>query len=286
MIISVASGKGGTGKTMVATSFAFSLKNDFQVQLLDADVEEPNSHIFLKPVFDKTDEVSIMVPHINRERCNYCGTCAEVCAFNAIAVVKDVVLTFPELCHGCGACSYLCPRQAISETPSQIGLVETGSAGKISFVQGKLAIGQTMPTPVVRKVKDYVNREKITIIDVAPGTSCPVIAAIKGSDFCLLVTEPTPFGLNDLKLAVETVRQLEVPYGLVLNRTGVGDSGVEEYCRKANIPILLTIPLDLNIARFYSEGITLAEGMPEWQKEFREVLQKIQEITGERNSST
>ncbi|MDD5122723.1 MAG: ATP-binding protein [Dehalococcoidales bacterium] len=286
MIISVASGKGGTGKTMVATSFAFSLKNDFQVQLLDADVEEPNSHIFLKPVFDKTDEVSVMVPSVNKDRCNYCGTCAEVCAFNAIAVVKDVVLTFPELCHGCGACSYLCPRQAISETPSQIGLVETGSAGKISFVQGKLAIGQTMPTPVVRKVKDYVNREKITIIDVAPGTSCPVIAAIKDSDFCLLVTEPTPFGLNDLKLAVETVRQLEVPYGLVLNRTGVGDSGVEEYCRRENIPILLTIPLDLNIARFYSEGITLAKGMPEWQKEFREVLQKIQEITGERNSST
>ncbi|MDD3265530.1 MAG: ATP-binding protein [Dehalococcoidales bacterium] len=286
MIISVASGKGGTGKTMVATSFAFSLKNDFQVQLLDADVEEPNSHIFLKPVFDKTDEVSVMVPSVNKDRCNYCGTCAEVCAFNAIAVVKDVVLTFPELCHGCGACSYLCPRQAISETPSQIGLVETGSAGKISFVQGKLAIGQTMPTPVVRKVKDYVNRKKIAIIDAAPGTSCPVIAAIKDSDFCLLVTEPTPFGLNDLKLAVETVRQLEVPYGLVLNRTGVGDSGVEEYCREENIPILLTIPLDLNIARFYSEGITLAEGMPEWQKEFREVLQKIQEITGERNSST
>ncbi|MFA7179497.1 MAG: hypothetical protein WC075_06195, partial [Dehalococcoidales bacterium] len=160
------------------------------------------------------------------------------------------------------------------------------SAGKISFVQGKLAIGQTMPTPVVRKVKDYVNRKKIAIIDAAPGTSCPVIAAIKDSDFCLLVTEPTPFGLNDLKLAVETVRQLEVPYGLVLNRTGVGDSGVEEYCRRENIPILLTIPLDLNIARFYSEGITLAKGMPEWQKEFREVLQKIQEITGERNSST
>lgn len=286
MIISVASGKGGTGKTMVATSFAFSLKNDFQVQLLDADVEEPNSHIFLKPVFDKTDEVSVTVPSVNKDRCNYCGTCAEVCAFNAIAVVKDVVLTFPELCHGCGACSYLCPRQAISEIPNRIGVVETGSAGKISFVQGKLGIGQTMPTPVVRKVKDYVNRKKIAIIDAAPGTSCPVIAAIKGSDFCLLVTEPTPFGLNDLKLAVETVRQLEVPYGLVLNRTGVGDSGVEEYCRRENIPILLTIPLDLNIARFYSEGITLAEGMPEWQKEFREVLQKIQEITGERNSST
>jgi len=286
MIISVASGKGGTGKTMVATSLAVSLKDDYKVQLLDVDVEEPNSHIFLKPVFSQSSEVSVMVPSVNNERCNYCGTCAEACAFNAIAVVKDVIMTFPELCHGCGACSYLCPRQAISETPNQIGIVETGTAGKISFVQGKLDIGQTMPTPVVRKAKEYLDREKIAIIDAAPGTSCPVIAAIKGSDFCLLVTEPTPFGLNDLKLAVETARQLEVPCGLVLNRTGVGDSKVEEYCLQEKIPILLTIPLDVNIARFYSEGITLAEGMPEWQKDFREVIQMIKEITGEGNSST
>ncbi|MFA6612396.1 MAG: ATP-binding protein [Dehalococcoidales bacterium] len=286
MIISVASGKGGTGKTMVSTSLAASIKNNYNVQLLDADVEEPNSHIFLKPVFETSHAVSINVPVVNEDRCNHCGKCAEVCAFNAIAVVKDFVLTFPELCHGCGACSYLCPRRAINEAPNQIGTVETGKAGSISFVQGKLDIGQTMPTPVVREVKELTSREHIAIIDASPGTSCPVIAAIKDSDFCLLVTEPTPFGLNDLKLAVETVKQMGIPCGLILNRAGVGDSRVEEYCQKENIPILLTIPLDLNIARLYSKGTTLAEGLPQWQENFKEVFRKIREITGERNSST
>lgn len=286
MIIAVASGKGGTGKTMVATSLALSLKDEYKVQLLDADTEEPNSHIFLKPQFTATEAVSIMTPSVNKERCDYCGKCAEVCAFNAIAVIHEAVLTFPELCHGCGACSYLCPRQAISEAANQVGIIKTGNAGDISFVQGTLDIGQTMPTPLVRRVKDYTSHEGVAIIDVAPGTSCPVIAAIKGSDFCLLVAEPTPFGLNDLKLAVETARQLEVPCGLILNRTGVGDSGVEDYCREQNIPILLNIPLDIDIARSYSQGTTLAEGMPEWQDKFKEVLKQIQEIIGERNSSS
>ncbi|MDD5604772.1 MAG: ATP-binding protein [Dehalococcoidales bacterium] len=286
MIISIASGKGGTGKTMVATSLAASIKNDYEVQLLDADVEEPNSHIFLKPTINNIHYVSIMTPLINEERCNHCGKCAEICAFKAVVTIKDTVLTFPELCHGCGACSYLCPRQAISETPNQIGIIETGAAGNISFVQGKLDIGQTMPTPVVRKVKEHIDQKKIAIIDAAPGTSCPVIAAIKDSDFCLLVTEPTPFGLNDLKLAVETVTQLSVPCGLVLNRSGIGYSNVEEYCHQENIPILLTIPLSLNIARFYSEGIMLVEGLPEYQEKFKQAFSRIQEIASERNSRT
>lgn len=277
MIISVASGKGGTGKTLVATSLALSLMRRGKVQLLDCDVEEPNAHILLKPTFSHREEVSIPIPSIDEERCTLCGKCAEVCAFNAIAVVKGKVLVFPELCHGCGACSYLCPEKAISEEGRVVGIVEVGNSGDIELVHGKLSIGEAMAPPVIRKVKQHLNRESTAIIDVPPGTSCPVIEAVKGSDYCILVTEPTPFGLNDLALMVEVVRELSVSYGVVINRAGVGDGKVEQYCADENIPILMKIPLDIEIARFYSRGVTLAEGMPEWQKPFLKLLDDISE---------
>ena len=278
MVISVASGKGGTGKTLVATSLALSLKDKERVQLLDCDVEEPNCHIFLKPAFSQRERVSIPVPQVDESKCTHCGKCAEVCAYHAIAVLKQRVLIFAELCHGCGACSYLCPEKAISELDREIGMVETGNSDSLEFVHGKLSVGEAMAPPVIRKVKEHINPQKTVIIDVSPGTSCPVVEAIKGSDFCLLVTEPTPFGLNDLALAVEVVRKLKVPCGVVINRAGVGDKGVEEYCLRENLPILLTIPIDTKIAALYSRGIPLVKGIPEWQERLLKLWDKIVEV--------
>jgi len=284
MIISVASGKGGTGKTLVATSLALSLKDIEDVQLLDCDVEEPNDHLFLKPVILQSETVCIPVPKIDFSKCTYCGECARVCVYKAIVVLPKSILVFDNLCHGCGACSYLCPEKAISEQGREIGVVESGFVDGIEFVQGKLTVGEAMPTPVIRKVKNRVNHKKTAIIDVSPGTSCPVVESIKETDFCLLVTEPTPFGLNDLILAVETVRDLKVPFGVIINRAGIGDEKVEQYCSTENIPILLTIPLDREIARLYSVGITLVQGIPIWKDSFLSSYRKIREIINERSS--
>ena len=281
MIISVASGKGGTGKTLIATSLAISLKADNKVQLLDCDVEEPNSHIFIKPNFSHKEQVFVPIPKVNETKCTYCGKCAEVCAYNAITVIKEKVLVFPELCHGCGACSYLCPESAISEEGKDLGVVEIGSSDGIEFIQGKLNVGEAMATPVIRKVKEQINSKSIVIVDVSPGTSCPVVESIKDSDFCILVTEPTPFGLNDLALAVDVVRKLEIPCGIVINRSGLGDSKVAEYCHKESIPIMLTIPLDRSIASLYSRGIPLVEGIPKWRRHFVELLGNIKDMTNE-----
>ena len=276
MIISIASGKGGTGKTLVATSLALSLGKG--VQLLDCDVDEPNAHILLTPSIVSNQPVCIPIPKVEEERCTYCGHCAEVCAYHAIAVIKEKVLVFPELCHGCGACSYLCPGKAISEEGREIGVVEKGYSGDIELVQGKLTVGEAMAPPVIRAVKSYVEPSKTVIIDVSPGTSCPVVEAVKGGDFCLLVTEPTPFGLNDLSLAVEVVRRLGILCGVVLNRVGVGDSRVDEYCLAQGIPILLRIPLDREIAKLYSRGIPLAIGMPEWRDIFMGLFHSIEQL--------
>ena len=286
MIVSVASGKGGTGKTLVATSLALSLKDKYKVQLLDCDVEEPNDHIFIKPTITRSEAVSIPVPSVDEEKCTHCGKCGEVCAFNAIAVTKQKVLVFPELCHGCGACSYLCPEKAISEVANNIGVIEAGNANGIDFIHGKLDVGQMMAPPVIRKVKELADNNRVTIIDASPGTSCPVVEAVKDSDFCLLVTEPTPFGLNDLILAVETVRQLGIPCGIVLNRAGIGDGKTEEYCLRENLPIMSNIPFDTGIASFYSRGIPLVEGMPQFKNSFVELFDKIGEVVNEGSSNS
>jgi len=286
MIISVASGKGGTGKTLVATSLALSLKDREQVQLLDCDVEEPDAHIFLKPVITSSESVYILVPKVDEDKCTYCGKCAQVCVYHAIVVLGEHVLTFPQLCHGCGACSYLCPENAISEEGREGGIVEWGHSDGIKFAHGKLNVGEAMAPPVIRKVKEQASHNGVVIVDAPPGTSCPVVESIKDSDFCLLVTEPTPFGLNDLVLAVETVRELDIPCGVVLNRAGVGDKKVEEYCQKENIPILLTIPLNTEIARLYSKGIPFVEGIPQWNGSFLKLFDKIEETVYEGISDT
>ncbi|MDY6918336.1 MAG: ATP-binding protein [Chloroflexota bacterium] len=273
MIVSVASGKGGTGKTLVATSLALSLEGE--VQLLDCDVEEPNAHIFLKPTITHREAVSVAVPEVDAAECSLCGRCAEVCAFNAIAVLPKKVMVFPELCHGCGACSYLCPENAISEVGREVGVLEMGHSGRIEFVHGKLAIGEAMAPPLIRRVKEQVKVGKTAIVDVPPGTSCPVVEAVRGCDFCLLVTEPTPFGLNDLALAVQVMRKLGIPCGVLVNRDGTGNSDVEDYCRGEGVPVLLRIPLDTEIARLYSRGITLVEGMPQWRPAFQALFEDM-----------
>jgi len=278
MILSVASGKGGTGKTLVSTSLALSLKDRDDIQFLDCDVEEPNGHILLKPIFTQREPVYIPVPKVDEDRCTHCGKCAEVCVYHCLAVLKERVLVFPELCHGCGACSYLCPEDAIAEEGREVGVVEIGNSKGIDFIHGKLNIGEAMAPPVIRQVKEHIKPGKDTIIDVPPGTSCPVVESVKGSDYCLLVTEPTPFGLNDLALAVDMVRELGIPCGVVLNRAGVGDSKTEDYCLREHLPILLEIPLDIEIARLYSQGISLVKGLPEWREPFVTLFDRIERL--------
>lgn len=274
MILSVASGKGGTGKTLVATSLALSLEQG-TVQLLDCDVEEPNAHILLRPQIDSPRPVTVPVPAIDTEKCTYCGLCSEACAYNAIAVAGRTVLVFRELCHGCGACSYVCPAGAISEEPRQVGVVESGRAGGVRFVGGRLNVGEAMAVPLIRAVKKLADPKATVILDAPPGTSCPVVETIRGSDFCLLVTEPTPFGLSDLTIAVEVAREVNVPCGVVINRDGPGDEGVERYCAQEGIPVLMRIPFDRRIAEAYCRGETLAAYMPSWQQAFRDLFEAV-----------
>ncbi|HID93438.1 MAG TPA: 4Fe-4S dicluster domain-containing protein, partial [bacterium (Candidatus Stahlbacteria)] len=217
MIISIASGKGGTGKTTVAVNFALSLEGD-KIQFLDCDVEEPNADIFLKPIIDKQEPFYTPKPVVDESKCTYCGRCSEVCLYNAIAVVKERVLIFYELCHSCGACKVVCPQEAILELDIKKGTIEEGKAGAIEFVKGELEVSEASPTPLVRAVKKKIKANYISIIDVSPGISCPVVEAVKDSNFCILVTEPTPFGLNDLKLAIEMCKKLKVPIGVIINR--------------------------------------------------------------------
>ncbi|MDY7031913.1 MAG: ATP-binding protein [Thermodesulfobacteriota bacterium] len=252
MKIAIASGKGGTGKTTIATNLALSLKAEHAVQYMDCDVEEPNGHLFLHPELEDRISVGIPVPRVDTPKCTYCGQCAQACEFNAIVVIKEKVLIFPELCHGCGGCSYICPEDAIDEVEREIGVIEKGYAKGIEFVHGLLNIGEPMAPPLIRTEKKFIDDKKVVIIDSSPGTSCPVVEAVKGSDFCLLVTEPTPFGLNDLKLAVGMVRKLEIPMGILINNADIGDQSVSEYCNRENIPILMEIPQDRKIAEAYS----------------------------------
>ncbi len=277
MIISIASGKGGTGKTTVATNLALSLGD---IQLLDCDVEEPDAHIFLKPTIEREVPAIIPVPRVDKTRCTHCGKCGEVCEFHAIVVVKDMVLNFDELCHGCGACSYVCPGDAITEVERQIGMIQVGRAGEIGFVQGILNIGEPMASPLIKKEKTFMRNPGTVILDAPPGTSCPVIETVRGSDFCLLVTEPTPFGLNDLELAVGMAEKLGVPMGVVVNRSNVGDRGVWDFCSEKDIPILMEIPMDQRIAEFYSRGIPFAQEMEEYGTVFRELFEKIETSAG------
>jgi MinD superfamily P-loop ATPase len=280
LIISVASGKGGTGKTTVAVNLALALQPDHSVQFLDCDVEEPNAHFFLKPRIEESREVFTPIPEIDDSLCTYCGRCAEVCAYNALAVVKGAVLVFSELCHGCGGCSLLCPEKAIREVGKRIGVVESGRAGEMAFLQGRLDIGQAMSPPLIRALKKRLDAARTVIIDAPPGTSCPVIESVKRSDFCLLVTEPTPFGLHDLELAAATAKEMGIPCGVVINRLSLGDEDgkVRDFCAAEEIPVLMTIPFDRKIAEAYSRGQTILEAFPAYREKFLELFEKIGKI--------
>jgi MinD superfamily P-loop ATPase len=286
MVITVASGKGGTGKTTVAVSLALSLIADdplvsSNLLFLDCDVEEPNAALFLKPSLEQREEVGILIPEVDFGKCTYCGRCAEVCQYHAIAVVGQKVLIFPELCHGCGSCTLNCPEGAIHEVLNVTGVIQMGHAGPIAFGQGVMNVGQAMAVPIIRQLKQRAippdTSQQVVILDASPGTSCPVVESMHGADFVLLITEPTPFGLHDLRLAVEVARdELELPVGVVVNREGVGDRGVDEYCAVEDIPILMRIPLDRRIAEAYSEGVPLVEALPEYRARFRELYQRIE----------
>jgi MinD superfamily P-loop ATPase len=276
MIISVASGKGGTGKTTVSTNLALSLES--QVQLLDCDVEEPNAHLFIKPAIEEIKTINTPVPEVDEEKCTLCGKCGEICQFKAIVVIGKTVLPFHELCHSCGGCMEVCPEKAITETARELGLIERGHRNGLEFVHGRLRVGEAMSPPLIKEVRSYTRSDILTIIDAPPGTSCPVIASMNGADFVLLVTEPTPFGLYDLKLAVGAVKILGIPCGLIINRSDMGDDKVRTFAKQEDLPILMEIPFDRRIAQAYSRGEMLVEVMPEWKEKFKTLFRQIQGI--------
>jgi MinD superfamily P-loop ATPase len=277
MIISIASGKGGTGKTTIAVNLALSLPKG-TAQLIDCDVEEPNSHLFLNPTLNLVTSVGIPVPRIDELKCAFCGKCAQVCEYHAIAVILKNVLVFDELCHGCGACSYLCPEKAIFEVERELGIVQEGNANGISFANGVLNVGEPMASPLIRKVKETIQKDKTVILDAPPGTACPVIETVKGSDLCILVTEPTPFGLNDLELAVGMLEKLGIPMGVVINKADIGDRKVWDYCQSKQIPVLMEIPMDREIAESYSKGIPIILQKPSYIQKFQNLFDKMEEL--------
>ena len=280
MIISVASGKGGTGKTTVATNLAWSVKDP--VQLLDCDVEAPNAHLFLTPELQTATPVRTAVPQIDLENCTFCRKCMEICRYGALAVLKKDVLVFDNLCHSCGGCFEVCSEKAVREKWKILGEIQSGRAGHVDFAQGRLEVGQVMVPPVIKAVREHTDPEQVTVIDAPPGTSCPVIAAVNRSDFILLVTEPTPFGLHDLTLAVETVKILDIPYGLVINRAGIGNNDVNIYAEQEQIPILMEIPFDREIAKAYSRGQMIVHAVPGYDKKFYALFTEITRLVKER----
>jgi len=278
MIVSIASGKGGTGKTTIATNLAVSV--DTPVQILDCDVEEPNAHLFLRPRMVESRTLTTPVPEVDMEKCTLCGKCGDICQFRAIVVIGETVLPFVEMCHSCGGCMEVCPEKAITETTRELGYIERGRLNGVELVHGKLRVGEAMSPPLIKAVRAYARPDVLTIIDAPPGTSCPVISAMKGVDFVLLVTEPTPFGLHDLKLAVGAVRILNIPCGLVINRSDMGDKEVLNYAKAENIPVLMEIPFDRKIAEAYSRGDMIVTAIPEMKRKFVQLYHDIAAIAG------
>jgi len=279
MIVAIASGKGGTGKTTVAASFAMALSEQGRtVSFVDCDVEAPNAHLFLKPDLERQKQVDILIPEVDADLCTGCGSCAKVCEFHAIVTLGKKTLVFPELCHGCGSCTLVCPEGAITEIPKPLGILEGGLTSEdIHFSHGVLNVGEPMAVPVINQLKSWKNHSDMEIIirDSPPGTSCPVVESLRGADFVILVTEPTPFGLHDLKLAVQLTRELNIPAGVIVNRDGIGDTKVDEYCQEDHLPILMRIPFSRKTGEGIAQGKTLIEIYPDYLKEFQNLHRQI-----------
>ncbi len=273
MKLAIASGKGGTGKTTVAVSLALAAEGP--VQYLDCDVEEPNAHIFLDPEFHSSEKVNLEVPRVLEEKCTFCGKCKEICRFNAITVFGQTIMSFPELCHSCGGCFRICPEGALVPDFREIGIIEEGKTDKIDFVHGRLRVGEAMAVPLIKAVKTRAWDQGLVIIDAPPGTSCPVIATINDTDYTLLVTEPTPFGLFDLKLTVGVMQKLGKPFGVVINRADLGDERTERWCRERGIPIHMEIPFDRQIAEAYARGEPPMAVNQDLEKEFKTLLMEL-----------
>jgi MinD superfamily P-loop ATPase len=273
VILAVASGKGGTGKTTFAANLALSLEQE--ICFLDCDVEEPNAHLLLHPQITAAEPVFLPVPEYRPEKCTGCGTCVEICAYSALALIGESVMTFTEMCHGCGGCIYFCPTGALTEGRREIGVIEEGSVGKLFFAQGRLKVGEALVPPVIKALRRKSPKGTPTIVDCPPGTSCPVIQAVRGADFCVVVTEPTPFGQHDLDIAADMLKVLGIPFGVLINRADLGDAGVKNYCRERDISILAELPFDREIARCFAAGIAFTERFPRWRGVFREIWEKI-----------
>jgi MinD superfamily P-loop ATPase len=276
MIVAIASGKGGTGKTTVATNLAYVASlGGTRVTYVDCDVEEPNGAIFLKPEVVDDRPIYAAVPEVDLTKCTGCEQCGQICQYSAILAMNKTVLTFPELCHGCGGCWRVCPSGAITEGQREIGRLHVGQAGDIQFAQGLLHIGHAMSPPLIKAVKGAAPSAELTLIDSPPGTSCPVVEAVGGSDYVILVTEPTPFGLNDLRLAVETTRKLGIPFGVLINRADSGDRKTQAFCGQQQIPILAEIPDVRDVAEAYSKGLLAAEISTHYRAGFHRILETL-----------
>lgn len=273
MSVAIASGKGGTGKTTLAVNLAMCRPSE--VVLLDCDVEAPNAHLFLAPEFDERVRVSVAKPAFDLEKCSGCGKCREVCRFNAIAILTGKPMFFQELCHSCGGCARNCPADAIKEVQLQMGTCESGMVGDLIFAHGLLDIGEARSSPLIERVKETSNGRELVLIDAPPGTSCPMVESVRDSDYAVLVTEPTPFGLHDLELAVNTVRKLEIPFGVVINRADIGDDGVKVFCRRENILVLGEIPFDRQMAVLYSRGDIASVALPQYRDLFSSIFERV-----------
>ncbi len=284
MIVSVASGKGGTGKTTVTASLASVW--DGPVHAVDLDVEEPNLHLFLNPVIAGAEKAHMPVPVVEEALCTHCGACSDLCQFKAISDLKSLVLTFPEMCHGCGGCMAICPEKAISRGTRELGEISWGVSGKVHFLMGRLRVGEAMSPPLMRHVKAMLGRMLDAkggdaVIDAPPGVSCPAVNAVMDSDVILLVTEPTPFGFYDFELAWRAFSPFNKPMGAVINRAGLGNDAVLRFCSNKGIPILASIPYDRAIAEAYSQGRIIAETSPKLRETFVALKGAIQALASQ-----